>query len=129
LATTSEYKAFGVYDRQYKVIQEYEEASKIPVYYLFYNPAELPWTVTLPSNSNVQIPAKNRVACRVVPAKALRNALAGASAGHHPTYAEVQALVDSRLVGSNRGGWTLESFIVDWLLACKEGHISNSPLR
>ena len=122
----SKYKAFFVEDPQYKAIKDYEESKGMPVYYLFYNPAELPWAVQLPLTHGRKKASVCKIGCRVVPASNVRSALSGAKEGASPTYKELHAAVPQTSL-SYPENWRLEDFAVDLLLSCQTGRIARDP--
>jgi len=74
---------------QYKAIALYETSNQIPVYYLLYNPWQLPHTVTFPLTAGSQVTGSCDVGCRIVPAQQLRTALEGKPEGRSPAYADL----------------------------------------
>jgi hypothetical protein len=83
------------------------------VYYLLYNPHEMPFTVNYPLTHRIkvdQIP----VGCRVLDAGELHSALAGLNDGASPTFGMVQQ-------ASKASNWPLETWAADLLLTCKVG--------
>jgi hypothetical protein len=117
----SAYAAMAVGDEQEKALAAYSKMSGIPVYYLLYNPARIPWTATVPATKLAPYP-NVKVGCRVVGAAHLRTALAGKADGYHPTFGDVIAAGEP-FVGTHRGGWRLEHFVADLLMQCREGHV------
>jgi hypothetical protein len=97
--------------------------SGIPVYYLLYNPVEVPWAATVPAQDLKPLPATT-AGCRVVRSRLLDGAIASQPPGYHPTYTDVGAL-PSPFVGPHKGGWSLEHFVADELLRCREGHVAS----
>ena len=120
---TSAYLAYEANGEQEERIRSYEQQRRIPVYYLFYNPRQIPWEATIPFTARA---ANSRppVGCRVVPARHLAAAFAQMPKGEHPSYADVCAALPKRFRGSSRlGGWRVEDFIASELLACREGYV------
>ena len=122
LTKQSAYRALSVDDEQYKAIEAYETSTKVPVFYLLYNPWTLPWSVTLPIVGSPKKPSSKSVGTRVVPAARMRGALTGRPAGYHPTYDNLASNAPPEFRDAHTGGWRLEHFIVDRLLSCKDGH-------
>jgi hypothetical protein len=121
----SKYKILIVGDGQYEAIRDYQKSSKIPVHYLFYNPATLPLSVTLPTlGATKTAPPPCRVGIRVQPATDVRSALRRKPKGYQPSYLDLNA--GSFAAGPHRAGWRLEHFIVNLLLGCTEGYIADS---
>lgn len=118
---TSRYKALRGNSGQRQVIDDYEQSTQIPVYYLFYNPSVLPHSVNVPVS--VEHP---RLACeigvRVIPARNV-HALIGTSTGS-PSFSDFDDL-PAPFVAEDKSGWTLEKFVVDLLLQCKVGRITD----
>lgn len=122
----SRYQALVSGVNQYKAIAQYETANQIPVYYLLYNPWQIPHTVTFPLTSDFQVAGSCDVGCRVVPAQQLRVALAGKPEGHSPAYGELrESLIAPFTFEQHQAGWRLEHFVVDLLLECETGYIAS----
>lgn len=127
-AEDSQYRAFRRNAKQHKNIDAYELVSGIPVYYLFYNPWLIPWTVTLPVEHADKLPPKCSCGCRVVPTGVLNDALKGVARGASPSYADVRdGLPKAFKPEEHPGGWRLEYFITE-LLSCRLGYYSDSGL-
>lgn len=123
----SEYRALKIDDDQYKHIAEYEATYSIPVHYLFYNPWNIPWSVEIPAQANGEISGNCEVGCRVLPARELRNAMVEKERGA-PSYYELKTLLEAPFVSTpHQAGWRLEHFVVDLLLECHAGYVTNSP--
>lgn len=119
----SVYLAYGARGEQEVRIADYENQRKIPVYYLFYNPREVPWEATMPFTTRAPA-TRPPVGCRVVPARALASGLAAEPQGAHPTYANVCASLPKYFRGRSRlGGWRIEDFVASELLSCREGYV------
>jgi hypothetical protein len=104
-------------------IAEYEAVHRIPVYYLLYNPRQMPWEATIPFTSKAPA-SRPPVGCRVVPARALALGLAARPKGTHPSYADVCAALPKHFRGTSRlGGWRIEDFVASELLSCREGYV------
>lgn len=123
---SSKYKALLVEDEQYKAIKGYEDEHKMPVYYLLYNPAQIPLTVHVPRMTVGQKTLICDVGCRVAPAKNVRNTLSNSASGSSPTYKELHAIVPTTTLTYSEN-WRLEDFAVDLLLSCQTGLIARSP--
>lgn len=122
----SKYKAFFVEDAQYKAIREYEDNTGMPVYYLLYNPAKIPWTAHLPLTAGRQSPGLCEIGCRVVPAQNARSALRNAAEGSSPTYKQLYSAVPQTSLPYSES-WRLEDFAVDLLLGCQTGRVARTP--
>lgn len=119
----SVYLAYDVRGEQEQRIAEYQKQRNIPIYYLFYNPRELPWSATVPfvkRAPNTRPP----VGCRVVPARTLADTLSSKADGAHPSYADLLGLPEPFRVKSRWGGWRLETFMTEELVDGSEGHIT-----
>jgi hypothetical protein len=82
----------------------------------------LPWSVTLPVVGTPPKPSSRDVGARVLPAVGMREALTSEQKGYSPTYNDLVANARPEFLGVHTAGWRLEHFIVDRLLACKDGH-------
>jgi hypothetical protein len=123
----SRYQALLTGVHQYNAITSYENQHNIPIYYLLYNPMQIPSSAVVPLIGEHPIAAICDVGCRVVPARQLRTALAGQPGGHSPTYGELQQnLGDPFLPSVHSAGWRLEHFVIDLLLECETGYIAES---
>ena len=108
----SRYRALSVKDDQWKNIEDYEK-NKFPVHYLFYHPVELPWEVCLPLQGG---PAYRDVSigAHVLRAKDLRTSCNQHPIGYTPSYADIHTA----------SHWSIENFVADEVLTCREGTIS-----
>jgi hypothetical protein len=118
----SRYLALEKDSEQQRALAAYEKMSGIPIYYLLYNPIELPWSAKVPASDLVQLPA-TQVGCRVVRARAVDGSMDACAAGFHPSYRDIAALPPP-FVDEHKAGWTLEHFVADELLRCREGHVA-----
>ena len=83
------------------------------VYYLLYNPHEMPFSVSYPQRERIKVKA-TPAGCRVVDADHVHAALVGLDDGDAPTYGLVK--------GAGRASdWSLEFWAADMLLTCKVG--------
>ncbi len=123
----SRYKALMTGVTQYNAIASYERQRNIPVYYLLYNPWQIPSSTLLPLTSEHEMSGPCEVGCRVVPASQLRNALVGRADGYSPAYGELRSsLGDPFAPQVHPAGWRLEHFVVDLVLECDTGYIAQS---
>lgn len=83
------------------------------VYYLLYNPHEIPLSVDYPLHGRIRI-NEPVIGCRVHDADSVHQALVGLSEGQSPTYAMV-------MDASTPSGWALERWAADLLLTCQVG--------
>lgn len=125
----SRYKALVTGHTQYKAITDYENHRKIPVYYLLYNPVQIPSASVLPiSPDRPQTSPSCDVGCRVVPAGQLRTVLDGKPAGSSPAYGDLRSSLPMPFNDpQHHAGWRLEHYVVNLLLECETGYIANSP--
>ncbi len=117
----SRYKAIKHDSEQLAIIDDYERNSQIPVYYLLYNPSVIPLTVTVPGSVQRSI-RECKVGARVVTSRqmhSLVNAL-----GSTPRFIDLEQL-SPPFQDQFQIGWPLEYFVVDLLLQCKTGRITD----
>lgn len=119
----SRYRALQVDDGQYVAIDDYESLSQIPIYYLFYNPAEIPLDVELPCIDPDAAIENVSVGCRVMPYQFFRNDVVPNLTTLSPTYGEV-CLADTPPFDdpAHEGGWRLEEFVVNRFIKCECGY-------
>lgn len=122
----SRYKALLVEDEQYKAIREYEKQVNMPIYYLLYNPAEIPSQAILPLQANRKKTTLCDIGCRVASAKHVRKALVSERDATTPSYKQIHTCVPKTTVKYSEN-WRLEDFAVDLLLSCQTGKIANNP--
>lgn len=120
----SQYRQLSRSHRQFRVIDEYETEREVPVYYLLYNPFVIPHSVTVPL---LEIPGLPdcKVGCRIVPARMMRSLLSRNDSPDTPSYGLLKHLPSPFTQSRHRGGWRLEHFVVDLLLQCKTGRITD----
>lgn len=122
----SRYKALLTGVTQYRNIASFESQCDVPVYYLLYNPLQIPSSTTLPLTGGASVSGVCEVGCRVVPARRLRAALAQRPDGHSPGYGELRSsLGDPFAADVHPAGWRLEHFVVDLVLECEAGYVAN----
>lgn len=120
----SRYRALEYGDGQYRAILKYKKDTTIPVHYLLYNPLQLPITVTYPIEAGatkLQV-GSERIGARVISAVSLDAQLQQQKlrAGENPAFNQI---LRSNALSTNPP-WTLEYFIADLVLSCKEGHVA-----
>jgi hypothetical protein len=121
----SRYRALMTGDTQYNAITSYENQRNIPIYYLLYNPREVPSSAVIPVVGQPETSGPCEVGCRIVPARHLREALHGKPGGHSPAYGELRAsLADPFAPERHPAGWRLEHFVTNLLLECEVGYIA-----
>lgn len=113
--TESCYKALRRGDSQTDRISQYEEKHGLRVYYQFYNPRDIPFTQVVPLAGYTPNEGDPGVGVRIVPAPIVRTALKDSTV----ETLRVSDLQD--LDGLPSGGWRLEDFVADEVLACREG--------
>jgi hypothetical protein len=124
-STGSKYKALEYAGDQYAAALDYTVKHGIPVHYHLYNPVEVPWTAELPASVDGQVPIKDVTAgCRVVNASTLDTKLqrAGLAKAQSPSFDQVAG-------AAGRWGddfWTLQHFVADLVIGCKEGYIAGT---
>lgn len=117
----SRYKALVPKSDQVGIIDGYEASRQIPVYYLFYNPSRLPHSVNVPTSvENPEVVCE--IGTRVMPSRNVHKLLKKRKQG--PTYAAV-ARIGAPFVGTDEAGWSFERFVVELLLQCKVGRITD----
>jgi len=129
------YEAIDLHSKQVTKIQEYQDemekhGGKVPVYYLLYNPPELPWVVSVPATMQVSH-FPNRLGARVVSADEILALRASHPGLRTPSHEQVEAC--SRLASTVEpgasGSLRLEDFVVSGLMRCPLGCITdhNNP--
>ena len=120
-------KALRKGDHQYRAIAGYQPMSGVPIYYLLYNPAQLPSTRELPAQPGRIAAMPNEVGCRVIPATELQNALVALEDLATPQFRDLPpASALPLLPGDSLPGWRLEEFIADLTIQCRAGYIAAS---
>lgn len=110
---TCAYSAINAGDRQVGLIDTLNRDFGKGVYYLLYNPPELPFSVTYPLRQRIRVEDMT-VGNRVLDADDVHRVLAGLGDGHSPTFAQLQ-------IGSGARNWPLETWAADLLLTCQVG--------
>jgi hypothetical protein len=122
----SEYVALKKGSEQWVAVERYEKETQIPVYYLLYNPLAVPSDVPVPHPNGYKADGKNEAGCRVIPCRHVRKLMEKAKTKDSPSYGDlVSSLVEPFTEKANRGGWRLEHFVVDLLLNCKTGRVTD----
>lgn len=123
----SKYQAFKKGSEQQDAMRHFERRWDTKMYYLFYNPSNIPHGVNMPM-IEAPIIGENVIGCRVIPKDQLDLLLSSKNSGYTPSYQDVRDGLPSILLGYNfTGGWRLENFISDLMLECREGLVDNSP--
>ncbi|SMN02566.1 hypothetical protein SPONN_1311 [uncultured Candidatus Thioglobus sp.] len=123
----SKYQAFRKEDDQQKTMGHFERRWGTDLYYLFYNPVEIPLAIKMP----VEVANKlgtNQIGCRVLSKKELDAALKKSDIGYSPSYKYIKDNTPDIIDGvACEGGWKLEDFAADLMLQCKAGLVDDSP--
>ncbi|HVX13837.1 MAG TPA: hypothetical protein VHC22_21825 [Pirellulales bacterium] len=120
------YRSLEIGDTQYVNIEKYEQRHKLNVHYLLYNPLSVPHEKSFPI-MEPEVDGENIVGCRVVPSKSLRAMVAELKIERPPSFGEISTKLREPFDKANaQCGWRLEDYIVDELLACKDGLIDES---
>lgn len=111
------YGALSAGSDQFKAIERYRQENGIPVHYQFYNPHEVPFAARVPATGRIELADDPPLGVRVMRAADVHGVLRGLPEGAHPTLAQLRA-VDG--YGSS-AGWSLQEFVVDLFVGCREG--------
>lgn len=99
-------------------IDHYMAEKGIPVYYGFYCPLAVPYQGLYPRTSTDIIASENEFGCRIQSANTVHKAMSVVVAGKAPALSELYDAPQDRILG-----WTLENFIADEVLTCREGRL------
>lgn len=83
------------------------------VYYLLYNPDQIPLMVTYPLRQRIRIKHPT-LGCRVVDADSVHQAVAALTEGEAPTFKAIST-------AAGQSNWALETWAADLLLTCQVG--------
>lgn len=120
------YRSLEIANEQYSNIAKYEKRHRIPVHYLLYNPLRVPHEVRFPI-VGPENEGPCEVGCRVVPSKSLRAMVSAEHLERPPRFGELATKLPSPFNSQEAaGGWRLENYIVDELLACKDGLVDET---
>jgi hypothetical protein len=123
----SRYKALRKGDHQYVAISSYERRSGVPVHYMLYNPASLPYQREVPAPAGSDQPFVNEVGCRVVPASEVHAGLLALADHASPRFADLPPATSLPILpGDELPGWRLEEFIADLVIQCRAGYVASS---
>jgi hypothetical protein len=121
----SKYRALEYHSDQYDEILKYTSSYGIPVYYLLYNPLDIPSSAILPVPAAMQ-PSQSSllIGCRVMKSDQLDRKLSDASLNKsaNPSFAQIGG------IPMDADFWTLHNFVADLVLGCKEGHRGGTDL-
>lgn len=124
----SMFRALRAGDKQISTIERYEEERRMPVYYAFYNPPDVPFIGSIPKPAGLPTPATPQLGCRVFSSAEVRAVLTTISAGKSPTFAQMRAPARGEPQdGYLDHGWRLERFIADEFMRCKQGRVISKP--
>lgn len=115
--TKSRYRAISD-DDQVKAIELFMERRKIKVYYMLYNPWEVPMRIEHPLERWFEPKSDPSAGVRVLPAKSVLDLLRKET-GAHLSYESVER----HGVAQPHDYWRLEEFVADEFLACRQGTI------
>jgi len=107
------YSAIHAGHRQVGLIDTLNRDFGKGVYYLLYNPPELPFSVDYPLRQRIRVEDMS-VGNRVLDADDVHRVLADLADGQSPTFAQLQR-------GSGARNWPLETWAADLLLTCQVG--------
>lgn len=107
------YSAIHAGDRQVGLIDTLNRDFGKGVYYLLYNPPELPFSVDYPLRQRIRV-EDMPVGNRVLDADDVHRVLADLGDGQSPTFAQLQT-------GCGARNWPLETWAADLLLTCQVG--------
>ncbi len=123
----SRYKALITGSEQEDVMKSFSSRFDVKLYYLFYNPCEIPWEVNSPIEILPEI-KENKIGCRVIPKPDLDKALKSYDKDYKPTYGDIKYQLDVlEFPKEHSAGWRLEYFVNELFIGCKEGLIDDSP--
>lgn len=118
----SRYGAMWAGSDQVGRIEDYVRDRRIPVFYAFYNPRQLPCRSEYPALDGARSDGPNALGCRVQTMAHVHGRLATLAEGQHPTFGglkDVGAGADSD--SFKEAGWRLENFVADEVLRCRQG--------
>jgi hypothetical protein len=121
------YRELAIGDEQYEAIEDYEKQYRIPVHYMLYNPNQIPSSSSVPVTTPPDETSPCDVGCRIVPSRVMRQMVSQRSVECPPSYAEVSTrLPDPFSRSGTVGGWRLEKYVTEMLIACKDGLIDET---
>jgi hypothetical protein len=118
------YGAMRAGDKQVTVIERYMSERRMPVYYSFYNPPDMPYEGAIPRVARLPLEEElTPLGCRVMTAEIAHAALAKLPIGRTPQFQEM--VVDPSVAEDmyDSHGWRLEFFIADEVLRCRQGRL------
>jgi len=119
----STYTALKSKDEQDKAIVAYEKQSGIPVYYLLYHPAHVPYETEIPRVPNGVAEEPVVLGARVLPSQDVRNVTRSKPKGYLPRFGDIKILSPTPSAPTvTPPGWLVEEFVADLAIDCKVGH-------
>ncbi len=121
------YGAMNTSDEQVSVIERYMRQRRMPVYYSFYNPPNMPYQGSVPRLAIMPLENEGiKLGCRVMTAHAAHAALNRLPTGTSPQFKDMTLPKPAMPGGFGKHGWRLENFIADEVLRCREGRLFES---
>jgi hypothetical protein len=116
------YGAMRAGDEQSTVIDRYMRERRMPVYYSFYNPPDIPYEGTVPRVAVMPLETEQlELGCRVMRAIDVHMVLRSLPIGSTPQFGQIRLSAPAMAGSFGDHGWRLESFIADEVLRCREG--------
>ena len=94
----------------------------MPIYYQFYDPWKVPHVQRVPISFHALPEGDRELRVRIIPAQGVHEVLANQVKGYRPRLADFSVVS----MGLPKYGWSLEHFIADEFLACREGESFDS---
>lgn len=117
----SVYGALTSHSEQIEHIDAYFERRSIPIYYGFYNPLTVPYQGLYPAAPTAQLPAKNVVGMRVIPAPNVHAVTNKVPKGRPPSFDDMSFPAFDAQDPDSTHGWRIERFVADEVLRCRQG--------
>jgi hypothetical protein len=114
---TCKYGALSAGSQQVEAIDQYNRQNRIPVHYQFYNPSAVPFAITIPLDCRTTSSTDPSLGVRIMRAVDVHQVLRELPNGAHPTLSQLMAIPGS----GGPGGWSLQDFVVNEFLGCREG--------
>jgi hypothetical protein len=124
---TSRYKALQLGDEQHEAISAFSRRFEVPIQYLLYNPALIPWEIRTPVEGLPKI-SENKVGARIISKELLDGMARKKASGYAPSYKDVRDTFRRVSVhDESEAGWRMEDFICDSLIDGNVCLIDDSP--
>lgn len=107
------YGAIHAGDQQIGLIEKLNRDFGKAVYYLLYNPHQMPFAVSYPLRERIRV-EQIEAGCRVMDSDHVHKALENLTAGQSPTFAMLKE-------AGSESNWSLETWAANMLLTCKVG--------